>query len=288
MRRIRGLLGFALMLLTASAFSTGASVLSESRAGEHSGNVSGLTPAAVPSANATSQNWAGVEASIVSPRYPFLNVSTSFVVPRLRCDGNYSAVSIWPGIDGYSDSANLDQTGVIGECEFGRATWSVFWQTDPNVANNFPSSIKSGDGIVASVGVDPTGGSTASFGIWDETSGQSWSFTGYAPYGIPAIQGECVVEAPTEPDGKLAPLANFGSVTFTQGCIGTSRDLNYSNLIPVSCFLPGGEPYDPCSGGYLNMVRKHSVLKGLITWYSTVAVTAASAGQFTVTWKRPS
>jgi Peptidase A4 family len=189
-----------------------------------------------------SSNWSGYvepSSSLVT------NVVGSWTVPTLNCSDTPNAgASTWVGIGGQTwptggTSGALLQTGITDQCVNGAQQdygWFELVPSIPNTAKEFRNfSVSPGDAITASVyqgtsgawetkvddltsglsgimvtgegwGVAPdaTGGQT--FPLQGSTTGLSYS-GGYT--------AEWIVEDFVGSTGSVVPLANYGTVTFT-------------------------------------------------------------------------
>jgi hypothetical protein len=203
--------------------------------------VSSSPPPPPQPAYAVSPNWSGyVEPSSAL----FTDASGTFTVPYLNCtvtpDGG---VATWAGIGGYEwqqggTSGALLQTGVTSDCVDGQQQDRGWWELYPSDPNqefffyNFP--VSAGDIITASAYQVSSGAwwtrlddTTTGLSGWMQTGGD-WGVgtdaSGYYYYqGSTALlsysggyTAEWVVEDYTNADTQtLAPLADFGTVSFT-------------------------------------------------------------------------
>jgi hypothetical protein len=204
--------------------------------------VSNAAPPPSPPPYAISGNWSGYV--LPSPASTLTDATGTFTVPTLDCTVTPDAgMAAWVGIGGddfavNGPSGSLLQTGVISNCDGGvqdnQACWEL-WPSDPNQEfsfDNFP--VTAGDTITASVYQDASG--TWWTQVDDTTTGTSgWLKVGgnwgvgtdasavYYTQGSAALlayaggyTADWIVEDYTEPGGQsLAPLADFGAVTFT-------------------------------------------------------------------------
>lgn len=201
-------------------------------------------PAAPPRPSySLSANWAGYV--LPSTTSAFTDASGTFTVPSLNCSVTSDAgVMTWVGIGGAEwpqggSSGTLLQTGVQSDCVGGAQQNEGWWEMFPSNPNrsfvfyNFP--VSTGDSITAAV-YQSTSDSSWWTRLDDTTTGLSaWMQTG-GHWGVGtdasghfyyqgssallsysgALSAEWVVEDYTEPDSQtLAPLADFGTVSFT-------------------------------------------------------------------------
>ncbi len=159
-----------------------------------------------------SSNWSGYAVPGSSVSY----VAGSWVVPTVSPKTNgYSAV--WVGIDGYN-SSTVEQIGTGEDVVNGQVSYYAWYEMYPagsvtitpaiNAGNSF--TVNPGDKITASVAY--VGGSFV-LTIKDTTESETFTKTLTAT-GAAMSSAEWVVEAPSSNYGIL-PLANFGTVTFT-------------------------------------------------------------------------
>ena len=150
-----------------------------------------------------SSNWAGYALE----RGPYQSVSARWTVPHISATRiGFSA--IWIGVDGVSDG-NLIQTGTEQDIRNGRATYFAWWEILPAPAVRITSfTVRPGDHMSATI-------SQASAGRWRIaiSDARTGGFTSVRRYGGRGSSVEWIEEAPLV-DGRLAPLARHGSITF--------------------------------------------------------------------------
>jgi hypothetical protein len=157
----------------------------------------------------TSTNWSGyadrANAGAVTA------VSGSWTVPTVTGSGTSDSAA-WVGIDGFN-SSTVEQTGTEMDIVNGHAEYSAWYELFPNAEVTIPSvAVHPGDTINASVTYN-TVAKDFVLSITDVTDGNSFTTT----QSVPSAQrssAEWIMEAPSSNAGVL-PLANFGSVTFT-------------------------------------------------------------------------
>ena len=239
---------------TFTAASTNGQTVSASQTLSEQGSSGTITP---------SSNWAGYV--VPSTTQLITEASGEWTVPVLNCAVTPSAsVWTWVGIGGASSptggsSGVLLQTGVGSQCVAGAQQNQGWWEeypSSPNQAINFSSfPVAPGDVMKGEVfqttsgawetllddtttglmgvmvtgqgwGIGPDSGST--YSVQGSTSGLSYS-GGYS--------AEWIVEDPSI-SGQQPPLADFGTVTFTN--LGTSLS---------SWSLPADEAYEIVQNG---------------------------------------
>lgn len=159
-----------------------------------------------------STNWSGYADTGSSVTVN--SVSGSWTVPTLNCPSSGTTyVAIWVGIDGYS-SSTVEQTGILGECSSGVATYSAWYEFYPNPMVTISRlTVNPSDTITASVTYS-AGEFTATISV---NSGLPYS-TSASVSNAQRTSAEWVVERPALCIGAhctLSTLADFGSSTFS-------------------------------------------------------------------------
>src|SRR5256714_5342231 len=199
--------------------------------------------------NSTSTNWSGY--AVTGSR--FTSVSSSWTEPTATCSGTaYS--SFWVGLDG--DTSNtVEQTGTDADCSGSTPQYYAWYEMYPKFPVNLSQTVRPGDTMTASVTTDGRGNFTLT--ISDTT--QRWTNTTNARLKRAALaSAEVIAEAPSSSGGVL-PLANFGTVGFSNA---------RANGALLTSSTPGIDPITMQSG-------------------STVKATPSSIsnGAFSVAWK---
>ena len=170
-----------------------------------------LPPPSFP--GSTSNNWSGYALTGGSGGYQ--SISADWTVPTLDCalvpDG---ATSDWVGVNGAGPAnPGLFQDGTQSYCADGQQTDYAWWTDDADNDNaQYLFTVSSGDVIDAEVWQETSG--DWAYYVSDLTSGSSSS----APesFSGPGTSAEWIAEDPGNPSNSaLLPLADFGSVTFT-------------------------------------------------------------------------
>ena len=147
------------------------------------------------------------------------------MVPTVNTKTNgYS--SVWVGIDGYS-SSTVEQIGTGEDVVNGSATYYAWYEMYPSRSVTISTmTVKAGDSITGSVAYVPA----ISFVLTIKDATESETFTKtLTATGAARSSAEWVVEAPSSNYGVL-PLANFGTVTFTNAYAtinGTTDPIDY-------------------------------------------------------------
>ena len=220
-------------------------------AGAIIGLSAGSAGAATSTAEQVSSNWAGYVVGGSDSNTQFSNVSGSWVQPASKCTSGQDYAAFWVGVggdDGQSSSSSsfgqsslgdgsstsLEQIGTQGDCAGNGTEYYAWYELVPAAPVQLNLSIHPGDHITASVGVS---GSSTSFSLKDETTGQSFTKTVQSP-NPDTSSAEWVAEAPSQCDGSgnctPLPLSDFGKVDFTNatatanGHTGTISDPSWT------------------------------------------------------------
>ncbi|KAG6375465.1 peptidase A4 family-domain-containing protein [Boletus reticuloceps] len=168
-------------------------------------------PAADASNVEYSSNWSGaVWDEAVGT---FTTVTGTFTVPT-PSGKTGSAASAWVGIDGDTCQTAILQTGVdfiVGRG--GSVSYDAWYEWYPDYAYDFTGiSISAGDVIKTTVTATST--TSGSAVIENLTNGQTVTQDITSTYALCEQNAEWIVED-FEEGGRLVPLADFGTVTFT-------------------------------------------------------------------------
>ena len=174
-----------------------------------------------PTATASS-NWSGY--AVTGAKNSVSYVAGSWVVPTANTKTNgYS--SVWVGIDGFS-SSTVEQIGTDADVVNGSATYYAWYEMYPSPSMTIAMTVRPGDSITGSVTYAGNNGFTLT--IKDVTESETFTKTLTAA-GAARSSAEWIVEAPSSNYGVL-PLANFGTVTFTNADAtinGATDPINY-------------------------------------------------------------
>jgi hypothetical protein len=163
-----------------------------------------LPDSAVPE----SRNWAGYTATGGN----FSEVSATWSVPQFSPDSPAGADAIWVGIGGVHGT-DLIQAGTQ-ETVSGRGTteYQAWVETLPQASRPVPLAINAADSVSVSLQEQASGDWLVAF--VNNTTGRSYQLT--IAYASSRSSAEWIVEAPSAQRGRVLPLDNFGSVSFTQ------------------------------------------------------------------------
>ncbi len=180
--------------------------------------------------NSTSTNWSGYANTGAT----FTDVKGSWTQPSASCSGGQTAYSsFWVGIDG--DTTNtVEQTGTDADCSSGTPVYYAWYEMYPKFPVNLSNTVRPGDSITAEVKVASGGKFTLT--ISDST--QHWTFTTNQTSKKAELgSAEWVAEAPSGSGGVL-PLANFGTVSFSN-CTANGVSIS-SNPNPDAITMASG------------------------------------------------
>jgi hypothetical protein len=169
-------------------------------------------------ANQTSSNWSGYIATGQS----FTDVKGTWVQPTATCAARTTNnSSFWVGLGGASSSSTgLEQIGTNSDCAAGTPKYSAWYELIPAAAVAIPMTISPGDTMNAEVSV---AGSQVTLTLADATTGQSFTKTVTLTSNLDTSSAEWIAEAPAQCSSnagnlsncRVLPLANFGTVSFT-------------------------------------------------------------------------
>jgi hypothetical protein len=173
-----------------------------------------LQPPVVTSA----RNWAGyvVASDLSNPDAKVVGVSASWTVPSVTDIGIDAFSAAWIGIGGQFDRS-LIQAGTEQDFVGGQPVYSAWYELLPDTSNPIDSiRVSPGDRIEASIKLTDSGSNLWQITLNDVTSGQKFqqSFT----YDAGKLSADWIIERPVLTNGfsgGLTPLANFGSITFS-------------------------------------------------------------------------
>jgi hypothetical protein len=217
--------------------------------------VSGLSAAKVKAIDNSSHpeystNWAG---AVLPGAYN--SVTGTITVPTAKPPSGGSsstqyAASAWVGIDGYTCSQPIIQTGVDVYVTDGAVRYDPWYEWWPSLAYSFSGfPINAGDSVTMTVTVSSTSAGTVTLKNNSKGTTVTHSFSG-EPVKLCQAEAEWIVED-FQLGGQYVPFANFGSVTFT-GASATAADgrahgvsgarildLKQGNKVLTSCSTSG-------------------------------------------------
>jgi hypothetical protein len=201
--------------------------------------------------NSTSTNWSGY--AVTGSR--FTQVSATWKQPQATCSGTaYS--SFWVGLDG-DTSSTVEQTGTDADCSGSTPQYYAWYEMYPKFPVNFGDTVAPGDTMNASVTTDGRGSFTLT--ISDTTLG--WTHTVKAKLRSAKLaSAEVIAEAPSSSGGVL-PLANFGTVGFTNATANnTTLTSSTPHIDPITMQSGSTVKAQPSSisNGAFSVAWKHS------------------------------
>ena len=168
------------------------------------------TIASGPRPGLTSPNWAGYQ--LWGEPGGYQSVSSYWTVPTLNCsivtNGQSSALV---GINGALGNPAIFEAGTESDCVSGVQQNYAWWTDESQTGSQHLFSVAAGDSIYGQVAQLSTG--DWQYEVDDVTAGRSMFNT--EPFTSAAVSAEWIVQDPmVSGTSQLAPLANFGTVTF--------------------------------------------------------------------------
>lgn len=165
----------------------------------------------------TTTTWAGYAVTMGGGK-SFSSVSGSWTEPSVSCTGTQAAAAFWVGLDGlFPTLRTVEQIGTDSDCTKQGKTVSpsyyAWWEMYPSASVPFGTKYPVSPGDVLTASVSQTGGVGGSV-VLSMSSSKGWSFTTTQKMIGNAVTAEWITETP-KINGKIPPLADFGSVTFT-------------------------------------------------------------------------
>ncbi|KAF8313007.1 hypothetical protein DL93DRAFT_2036848, partial [Clavulina sp. PMI_390] len=185
-------------------------------AGPDNGNASHVT---------YSENWSGVILTAAAGTWK--GITGTFVVPTPKVPSGGStttayAASAWVGIDGYTCSSAILQTGVDFYVEGGSISYDGWYEWYPDYAYDFSGiTFSAGDTVKLTIAVSSTKAGTAS--ISNLTTGKTVSKSITSTAALCEQDAEWIVEDFSS-GSSLVPFANFGTITWTDMCAVTATN----------------------------------------------------------------
>ncbi|OCL13515.1 putative aspergillopepsin-2 precursor, partial [Glonium stellatum] len=188
-----------------------------------------------------SSNWSGAVLTSPPSGQTFNGVSGRFTVPTpSKGTGSASSwsASAWAGIDGDTYGNAILQAGTDFTISSGGAvSYDSWYEWYPDYAYDFSGfSVSAGDVIAVSIVASSSSRGTVT--LTNESTGKSVSKTLSAPDSSSTLGGqnaEWIIED-YEENGSQVPIADFGTVTFTD-CVATTSSqsvgLNGATVIEI-------------------------------------------------------
>ncbi len=134
----------------------------------------------------------------------------SWKVPTVSAGNATATDATWVGIGGVT-ARDLIQAGTQAVVQGDQISYSAWWETLPQAAQDVPINVNAGDSVTVSITEQADG--TWQIRISDATDQQTWQNT--IAYQSSRSSAEWVEEAPVAGRVGLLPLDNFGQVTFS-------------------------------------------------------------------------
>ena len=177
-----------------------------------------LTGRGSPRRASQSTNWSGYAAT-----GSFHSVSANWTEPTGQCTSARRYASFWVGLDGFN-SSTVEQTGSEVDCSGGSPVYYSWYEMYPAFPHNYSNTVRPGDHFFGSVTYN--GGGSYTLVLQDTTQG--WKHTVNKSLGGAAnSSAEVIAEAPSGSSGVL-PLANFGTVNFSNSAANGSPIGNFA------------------------------------------------------------
>ena len=186
--------------------------------------------------SSTSGNWSGAVATSTSTStYTLANgtyTQPSNNVSNCNIGTDVSLGSIWSGLGGETNTANLAQDGTYFGSNVSGLNgefWYEFAPNGPVVLNKFANV---NDSVEAEVSYD--GGSVFTMNIMDFTNGVTYSNIVTAPSGwtFDGTIADFIVERPLVNNSVFANLPNFGQTTFQYAEVESGGTISYLSSYP--------------------------------------------------------
>ena len=157
----------------------------------------------------TSNNWSGYDDSTDGP---FTSVTATWTQPPVGFAGaTFTDAAFWVGLDG-DNSDTVEQIGTEGYSE-GVVGYDAWYEMYPASPVTIGMSIHPGDLMTGSV--TEFGVATFTLTLTDQTTGKSFQTVRMMNL-VPALaSAEVIAEAPTDDNGDIVPVSDFGLITFS-------------------------------------------------------------------------
>jgi hypothetical protein len=186
-------------------------------------------PVVSPAGADLSYNWAGY----VATGDTYTSVTGTWTVPTVEPSSSLSADATWVGIGGVK-SRDLIQAGTVAQNGSSPTpTYRAWYEMLPNEMQQISMSVKPGDSITTSLKAETN--NQWQISIKNNTTGEL--FTTNVNYLSSLSSAEWIEETPSLSTGAIAPLDNFGSVTFTGGTAvvnGSTETIAKSGAKPMT------------------------------------------------------
>ena len=186
-----------------------------------------------PASQYTSSNWSGYFSATSGTKYTAVYGSWTADSPT-SSGSTTSYDGTWIGIGGIT-STDLIQAGINNSVtSAGAITTQVFYETLPSPAKTIVGfKVLPGDTIIVSI----VESATNSWTITIQDTTQKETYTNTVNYTSSLSSAEWIEEDPSQTNGQLYPLDNFGTVNFTQTTAtanGSSNNLTQLNANSIT------------------------------------------------------
>lgn len=186
----------------------------------------------------TSTNWSGYAATGGT----FTSVNGTWTVPQFNAfDASFGVDAAWVGIGGVG-SSDLIQAGtqetIAGS---GHTEYQAWVETLPQASRPVPLGVHPGDSV--SVSIDETGSDTWLIHFINNTTTQAYDET--VRYASSYSSAEWVEEAPSASRGGVLPLANFGTIDFSNAAAvknGQTVSIAQASATPITMINNNKQP----------------------------------------------
>lgn len=176
---------------------------------------------------AESSNWSGY--AVTGASGSVTSVTGSWTIPTATCPSSGAGAnaysSFWVGIDGWN-SSSVEQTGTDSDCSNGKPVYYAWYEFYPQGAyyacSTFSScrvmeSLSAGDTVTATVTYSPASEVfSATISVTSLTGTVTSNTATYRSNRAQRSSAEWIAETPCcEGNGSVLPLADFGTVSFT-------------------------------------------------------------------------
>ncbi len=228
---------------TSTSTSTGSSTTTSSSGSTTSSSGSGSTGSGTTAASTDyqSSNWSGYFSAISGTNYTSVSAAWTAVSPT-NSSSSTAYDANWIGIGGIT-STDLIQVGINNAVTAsGKVSVQAFYEMLPSTAVAIASlTVTPGDSLTASI--TESGTNTWLIKISDVSQNESFSKT--VSYTSSLSSAEWIEEDPSDANGALLPLDDFGTVNFTQALTtanGSSQNLSQLNADNVTMVNSSGSP----------------------------------------------
>lgn len=202
-----------------------------------SSSSSGPNSTTLPTGTQGSENWAGYVDSPSTNGTSYTSVTGSWTVPEIS-DASDGVGAQWIGLGGVTNQ-DLLQVGTIEQPDStGQIEANVFWEELPASADNV-MTVPVGSQISTSIAEKTNDVYNISFSVKTpsgQTESKTISVTLTSDYaaGI-GTSAEWISEDPSDQNDNLYPLANMGTVTYTDATVdGEAMNANGNQVQPIA------------------------------------------------------